>query len=236
MRRAVVVRRSSGRFYLLIILRLPEKERAPNDMPERALGVVFMPGKLAVRSDGVQVPVRHTDDKLEEQIRKAYQTLRRRTPGSKRYDEQRRKLARLYEKQAARRRDALHKASREIIDSGASIGVQVPAVKKMARYHKKSGWDKTVRDEAWYTFFSMLRYKAKLAGWPLHVVPRELPVWRTCSKCGAALERAPRTSAWLCPTCGHLTGKGINAARNVAAVVQYDLDEWKRLPPSSLSL
>jgi len=90
---ATVLYKSSGRFYLLLEFEIEVEDKRPDNVPDEALGVVFLPGELAIRSDGYPVEIRHTDPDLEDQIRRAYKTLRRRKPGSKGYDEQRKKLA-----------------------------------------------------------------------------------------------------------------------------------------------
>ena len=227
--RCTVLYKTTGKFYLLLQVKVNVADKRPNQVPEEALGVVFYPGHLAIRSDGVPVPVRHTDPELQKQIDKAYQTLKRRQPGSKRYEEQRQKLARLCDKQACRRRDALHKAAREIVDTGKYIGVQVPAVKKMAKYHKADDLQKTVQDEAWYLFYSMLLYKANLNGMPAYPIPRVYPIWKVCAACGKELSQTPRTKAWLCPQCGTLCGKGGNAARNIQYFIEKEIEGWKAL-------
>ncbi len=227
MKRCTVLSKSSGKFYLLVELLVPTTDKRPEQVPDKALGVVFCPGKLAVRSDAGLVEMRHTDEELERKIRKEYKTLQRRKPGSKRYMEQREKLARLYEKQAARRKDALHKASRDIVDTGKYIGVQVPDVKKMARFHKISQVEQIVHDEAWYAFYAMLRYKSIQSGMPSYPIPRTYPIWRICSACGTLFEREPRTSAWICPKCGVLCGKSGNAARNIQRYLEEEIRQWK---------
>lgn len=227
LKRCTVMSKSSGKEFLLMEISVDVEDKRPDGVPEEALGVVFVPGLLAVRSDGEPVSVRHTDPELEKQIEKAYQTLQRRTPGSKRYNEQRQRLAKLIEKQTERRRDALHKASKEIIGTGKYVGVQVPAVKSLAKQHKKEQVEKIVRDEAWYSFFSMLKYKANLTGMPLYPIPRAYPINRICAACGVELKREPKTYAWICPKCGVLCGKGGNAARNIAHYIEDEIEQWK---------
>lgn len=183
-----------------------------------------------MRSDDVPVSVRHTDPALEKQIQQAYQTLRRRIPGSKRYEQQREKLARLYDKQVARRRDALHKAAREIVDAGKTIGVQEPGVKKMAEYHKKHGQHELVKDEAWYSFFRNLQYKSALKGLQIRGIPRAYPVWKICSACHTLHNREQNTKVWLCPNCGAVCSKSGNAARNVQRIVETEIRNWKAMP------
>lgn len=227
MQKCTVVSKSSGRFYIHLEFRVEIEETTKEQLPEEALGLVFLPGFLAIRSDGEPVPVRHTDPVLEDQIRRSYKTLSRRIPGSKRYEKQRQKLARLYEKQTARRWDTLHKASRQIVDEGKYVGIQMPAVKKQAAQLKRDGLDEVVRDEAWYRFYSMLLYKTNLSGLPARVVPRAYPIWRICAACGYMRNKVPRTSAWICPRCGVLCGKAGNASRNIKRILEKEMKQYK---------
>lgn len=231
--RGTVVAKSSGKFYLHLNITLEVEDKRPERVPEKALGVVFSPGLLAIRSDGIPVAVRHSDPDLEAQIQRAYRALKRKHAGSNGYKQQRQKLAKLIEKQTARRRDALHKASREIMKTGTYVGVQVPEVKKTAKRNKRNEVDSIVRDEAWYTFYGMLRYKGNLRGLPIYPIPRAYPIFKTCAACGARLKQAPKTQAWLCPKCGTLCGKGGNAARNIQHFMENEIREWKAKPPES---
>lgn len=225
-----VLHKSTGKTYLLIKLSVEVEEKGQEEIPDEAIGIVFSPGKLAVRSDDVPVSVRHTDLELDRQIRQAYQTLRRRKPGSNRYDQQRRKLARLYDKQVARRNDALHKAAREIVDTGKTIGVQEPAVKRMAERHKKQDLDEIVKDEAWYSFYRKLQYKTALNGMQLRGISRAHPLWRICSTCHTLQDREQNTRVWLCPNGGTMCSKSGNAARNVQRIVETEIQNWKAIP------
>lgn len=80
-----------------------------------------------------------------------------------------------------------------------------------------------VKDEAWYRFYTMLQYKARLNGILVYTVPRAYPIWNTCSACGMQYSREPQTQAWLCPKCGTFCGKGGNAARNVQKLVEKQI-------------
>jgi putative transposase len=77
---------------------------------------------------------------------------------------------------------------------------------------------KAISDCGWGTFRRMLDYKAARAGRHLIVIDRWYPSSKTCSACGyllAALDLGTRV--WVCPGCGTLHDRDVNAARNILA-------------------
>lgn len=223
-----VLWKSTGKFYLVVKFKINIPDTCYTPTSEEALGVVFVPRYVAARSDGVPVMARCVDSELDEKIDAAYKVLCRRTPGSKRYEEQRRKLARLIEKRTAQRLDAKHKASRAIVDTGKAIGIQVPEVKKMARQLKEQGLGDTIREDAWYQFYSQICYKAKEKGQFVNPVYRiSCAVNRTCSLCGMELDQEPETVIWRCPCCKSNWIKHLNAAKNVQRWTEECIQEWR---------
>lgn len=229
-----VLWKSTGKYYLLVKFKVDVPETC-YDMPsDGALGVVFVPGRVAVRSDLVPVEARYSDPDLEEKIERAYRVLSRRTPGGKRYEKQREKLARLIDKQTAQRWDARHKAARAIVDVGKPIGIQVPEVKKAAKYYKIQGMGHLIREDAWYQLYSMISYKARLEGlWLNTVYRRSCPINRMCSRCGTILDAEPENEVWKCPTCKSVWLKSHNAAKNLQHLTEEALQESKAMSEPS---
>ena len=74
-------------------------------------------------------------------------------------------------------------------------------------------------------FRECLRYKLSRQGKVLLVVDRYTPTSRTCSVCGLVLEDGVsyRNRNWICPKCGAVHSREINAAKNIKAegLAQY---------------
>lgn len=226
--------KSTGKYYLLVKFKVEVPEICYDPLSNDALGVVFVPGHVAVRSDLVPVEAKYSDPDLEEKVKRAYRVLQRRNPGSKRYEKQRKKLARLIDKQTAQRTDARHKAARAIVDTGKPIGIQVPEVKKMANYYKKQGMEHLIREDGWYQMYAFVSYKAKLKGlWVNPVYRRSYPINRTCSLCGTTLDSEPEAEVWTCPNCKSVWIKSHNAAKNIQRLTEEFIQEWKATSEAS---
>lgn len=221
-----ILKKSSGRYFLLIRLMIPEpKKIKPLEKP---LGVVFSYGQLAVRSDDEPVLFRHIDSELERRIQKAYKTLRRRVPGSRRYEQQRLYLARLHEHRVNQRRDDLHKAARQITNAGDTVYLQRPDVLHQLSLIDTQKDRKRLMDEAWWTFSDMVRYKSETDGKQFWLVVRAFPVYSLCSACGHKVSDAKEQEEWKCPNCGAQVPKDKNAAENLKNLAQKYIRETQR--------
>ncbi|MCI0353321.1 MAG: transposase, partial [Acidobacteriales bacterium] len=150
--------------------------------------------------------------KAERRLKRAQGCLSRKQTGSKRYNEQQRAVARLHERAANRRQDDLHKLSRRLTDENQAVFCEDLNVIGMA----SGNLGKSVGDAGWSELVRQLKYKAQWAGKTLYQVGRYYPSSKTCAHCDyvhADLERDERY--WLCPSCGTLHDRDINAAVNV---------------------
>lgn len=215
-----VLKKSSGEFYLLIQIQLPAPECAMPAQP-KAIGLSLEPGYPACSSDGRPLPFRHLTQGQKNKIQLEYEKLKRKTPGSHRYERQRMHLASLYEKRANQRRDSLHKITAEILDKSDIIVIEEPAVTKKKNRLLRQGDYETVTDEAWWTFSEFIKYKTQEAGKIFWKVPMHSPVRNACSNCGVIIEKRTQSKIWECPYCGLRMPVPVNTARNLEAFGNY---------------
>lgn len=209
---ATVLKKPCGHYYLLFRLRFPEA--AEKKDLEQPIGVVYARGKLAVRSDGEPVLFRHQEEHLTKRIQMAGKGLSRRTPGSKRYEELRLYMAGLYEHRVNQRRDDLHKAARQITNAGDTFYLQQPDVMNQISHMTEKEDRKIQMDEAWWTFYAMVRYKSLMEGKRFWTVPRAFPTYSICSACGHWMKQETGDN-WHCPECGAKLERHENAAKNL---------------------
>lgn len=124
----------------------------------------------------------------------------------------------IHAKIANRRKDALHKFSRSLVERCNLIVVGDVSPTKLA----KTKMAKSVLDAGWGQLKTMLAYKCAHAG----IVFREVGeayTTQTCSCCGARPDSRPRGIAglgireWTCE-CGVTHDRDLNAARNILAL------------------
>ena len=125
-----------------------------------------------------------------------------------------RQAKRLRRRAANRRRDAIHKFTRRIVDRYEFIAVGDVSSPKLARTRMA----KSVLDAGWGMLRTQLRYKGEHAGRSVKVVS-ERNTTRACGNCGALT--GPKgvgqlvVRRWVCAQCGALHDRDVNAARNI---------------------
>lgn len=117
-----------------------------------------------------------------------------------------------------RRRDAIHKFSRQLVNQSAMIFVGNIKPKSVA----KTKMAKSSLDAGWGMLKTMLAYKCDHAGVVFEEV-NEAYTTQTCSSCGVISDNSPKGKAglgireWTCE-CGVTHDRDINAARNILAL------------------
>ena len=128
-----------------------------------------------------------------------------------------RQAKRLHRKAANRRKDALHKFSRKIVNQYQNIVVGDVSSSRLA----KTRMAKAVHDSGWYMLKRMLQYKGEHAGRSVHIVNERFTT-RACSSCGSISGpsglRQLVVREWTCEVCGASHDRDINAARNILAL------------------
>jgi putative transposase len=148
--------------------------------------------------------------------------------GSRRRAKAAARIARNREREANRRRDAAHKASRELVERFGLIAVEDLNLRGMLRsaagtpgcpgrgVAAKSALNREIADQGWGQFLAMLAYKAEEAGGRVERVdPRGSS--QTCAECRASDPRNRRDAVFRCVACGHRADADTNAARVLLA-------------------
>jgi len=141
--------------------------------------------------------------------------LSKKARGSKNRAKARLKVARLHAKIADCRLDALHKATRKLINENQVVCVESLRVKNMIRNPSLSG---AIADAGWGEFVRQLQYKGEWAGRSVVAIDPFFPSSKRCSCCGFTMEVMPLdVRKWHCPDCGVDHDRDVNAARNIKA-------------------
>jgi putative transposase len=191
---------SLGNWFLNLVLDLPE---APQREMRRAVGIDLGLKDFAALSTGERIANPRHYANEEAALAKAQRA------GKKR-------LARnIHARIENRRRDALHKLSTRLTREFDLIAVGGVEPARLA----KTSMAKSVNDAGWYTFRTMLAYKAIGHGARYEEVDEAFST-QFCSECG--LLGGPKGIAelgirlWKC-ACGASHDRDVNAARNILA-------------------
>ena len=193
-----------GRWYFNVVVDVQAEIPAGQDRIGIDLGLT----DTATCSDGTKLEAGRFYRGLEEKLAIA-QRARNKT-----------QVKTIHAKIANRRKDTLHKFSRELVNCCGEIYVGNVSSLKLV----KTKMAKSVLDAGWGQLKTMLDYKCAHAGIVFKEV-NEAYTTQTCSCCGALPDSRPRGIAglgireWTCSACGVThSDRDVNAAKNILAV------------------
>jgi putative transposase len=115
------------------------------------------------------------------------------------------------------RREALHQASRALVNGSQVICVEDLSVRGLARGRHR-GMRRSVHDASMGELGRLLSYKATWAGREVVKVDRFFPSSQLCSTPGCDYRNTGlrlKDRQWCCPQCGVTHDRDVNAARNI---------------------
>lgn len=208
----MTISQRAGRWYASLTVEREDKpvKRAPKC---GTVGVDLGVKTLATLSDGTVIENPRYLRKSERKLKKAQQELSRKTKGSNRRAKEKATVARIHDRVANQRLDAIHKLTTWLAETYSDISIEDLHVAGMVKNRHLA---KSVSDAAFGEFRRQLEYKTARTGARLHVVDRWYRSSKTCSKCGsvkAKLSLSERT--YTCDSCGLVMDRDLNAAINI---------------------
>lgn len=202
-------------WYVSVQVQETTPDPEPTDNP--AIGVDLGIKQLAVCSDGKAFDNPRALIVAQRKIARLSRELSRRKKGSVNREKTKDKLARAHVHVAAIRRNAQHQVSRYVVDQEPQVVViEDLHVKGMVKTHCLA---RAVSDSGFGEMRRQIKYKAEWAGIEVVVADRFFPSSKTCSACGCVrdeLSLSERT--FICPECGSVIDRDLNAAKNLAAL------------------
>jgi putative transposase len=200
----------TGKYFVSI---LTELEYKPVSKTNQSVGIDLGIKDFLVLSNGTKIKnhrfVKHYERILA--INQKY--LSKKTIKSNRYEKQRLKVARIYEKITNSRMDLIHKTTTSLVKQFDTIYLEDLNVKGMMKNHKLA---KAIGDVSWGKFIDVLEYKALWNDKQVIHIDRFFPSSKTCSKCGWINNQLTlKDRNWTCPECGSVHDRDFNAAINI---------------------
>lgn len=210
--KATISKTPSGKYFVSVFTE--EEYVTPIKKSGKTVGVDMGLKDLLITSDGETFKNNRYIKRYERKLAKAQLHLSRKKKGSKGFENQRLKVAKLHEKIANSRADYLHKCSISLVRRYDTICIEDLNVKGMERNHRLA---KSVTDASWGAFVSMLTYKAEWNGKKVVKIDRFFPSSQTCNVCGYINKQTKDLSVreWECPVCHTHHNRDVNAAINI---------------------
>lgn len=208
---ATISQTSSGKYFVSILV---ETEHIPMNYVDGTAGIDLGIKDLLITSDGEKFDNLKLTKKYEKKLTKEQRRLSHKVKGSKNYQKQRIKVARIYEKIHNTRIDNLHKISHQLINENQVIVSENLAVSNMMKNHNLA---KAISDCGWYELTRQLAYKAEWNKRKYIKIDRYFASSQTCNICGYVNKDTKDLSVreWICPKCGTKHDRDINAAINI---------------------
>ena len=202
---------TDNKYYMSLLVEEETKHMEPTD---KMIGLDLGLKDLIVDSNGHKYKNHKYLTKSQSKLAREQRKLSKMVKGSHNRNKQRIKIARLHKKINNQRNDYLHKLSKSIIDENQVICIEDLKVKDMMNDSKLA---RNISDVSWSRFISMLIYKADWYGRTIVKVPTDYPSSQLCSICGYknSITKDIAIRKWICPKCGSIHDRDINAAKNI---------------------
>lgn len=206
-----VSRNSRGQYHISILV-----EETITTLPPTGSQVGVDAGitSLVTLSTGEKIVNPRHERKDRRRLARAQRALSRKRKGSANRAKAKLRVARIHGRIADRRRDHLHKLTTRLVREHDVIAIEDLTVRNMGRNHSLA---RAIHDASWSELRRQLEYKADWYGRTVIAVDRWYPSSKTCSACGAIVERLPlNVREWTC-RCGTHHDRDVNAARTILA-------------------
>ncbi len=209
----LVIMKENNKWYASITAKI--EVITPNKFT-KPIGIDVGLKDLAILSTGKKYKNIQPQKTLQVKLSKAQKELARKQKGSKRREQAKLVVNRIYEKIRNQRKNYLHKVSREIVNNNPSlIAVEDLNIKGMMANRKVA---RAFGDASVGELLRQLEYKQIWNGGEFIKIDRFFPSSKTCSNCKFILEKLTLAEReWECPKCHIMHDRDINASRVILA-------------------
>lgn len=223
---AHLVLRADGHWYALIVCETRPQDETDRVHPEQtacthdAIGLDVGLKVFLADSAGATVANPRPYRKGQRRLARAQRILSHREKGSHRRKKASREVAKKHLKITRQRRDFHFKTAKPYAECYSRICVEDLNVAGMVHNHHLA---KSIHDASWSAFLDILEDKAARAGHQMIRVPARYTT-QNCRRCGEYVQKSLSVRTHLCPRCGLVEDRDVNAARNI-------LQAGMRTPP-----
>jgi len=207
-----LVLRADGHWYALIVCETePHTDHLPSTCTHPDIGIDVGLKVFLADSEGSTVENPRYYRTAQKTLRRKQRVLCRRKKGSHRRRKAAKNVAKTHLKISRQRRDFHFKTARQYTEHYHYIVVEDLNIRGMVKNHHLA---KSIMDASWSAFLTILEAKAENAG---HQMIRVNPRFTTqrCSICGEIVHKSLSVRTHICPCCGYVADRDVNAAKNI---------------------
>jgi len=214
---SATVSRTAQRWFVSFTAEVERQIPQQHAHPGSAIGIDLGVKTLLTGADDqgnvIEIAGRKPLNATLRKLRRASRQHSRRQPGSANRRKSAARLARVHARAAHVRADTLHKATTDLARRYEAVIVEDLNVAGMTRNRRLA---RAVADQGFGQARRMLGYKTTWNGGKLIAADRWFPSSKMCSACGTVKAKLPLSErTYRCGTCGLVTGRDVNAARNL---------------------
>jgi putative transposase len=212
-----LVLRADNHWYALIVCETTPQDAFGKVHPEQAecahpaIGLDVGLKVFLADSDGGMVENPRHYRRGQKRLAHAQRTVCRRKKGSHRRRKANREVACMHLKIGRQRRDFHFKTAQQYVERYSRICVEDLNVTGMVQNHHLA---KSIHDASWSAFLGILDDKAERAGHQVIRVPARYTTQK-CSRCGEYVQKSLSVRTHICPSCGLVEDRDVNAAKNL---------------------
>lgn len=206
-----ISRTPTGKYYASILYEYEKHIELVE--PEIIVGLDYSMKELFVSSDGTSAEYPKYYRQSLAKLKREQKKLSNCEKGSHNRTKQRIKVAKLHEKVANQRKDFLHKSSRQITNAVDVVCIEDLNMKGMSQ---ALNFGKSVSDNGFGLFVSMLDYKLREQGKQVVKIDKWFPSSKKCSGCGEVKDALLLSERqYHCEACGITLNRDYNASLNI---------------------
>ena len=207
---ASIVKKADGYYVCLTVKDEPVPEPLPLDKIKSAIGIDLGLKEFLTTSEGETVPIQQTYRKAQNHLACQQRRLKKKIKGSKNYQKQQNKVAKIHQRIQRQRKDFQYKIANWLTRCCDLIAVEDLNLKGLARTRLA----KSILDAAWGQFITILEAVAVKCG--VRVVKvNPHGTSQNCSSCGTKVPKTLSVRTHECPKCGLTMDRDENAAINI---------------------
>jgi putative transposase len=212
-----LVHRADGHWYALIVCETePPTSHEPCTCEHPDIGIDVGLRSFLTDSEGNTVPNPRFYRTSQQTLRRKQRAIARRKQGSNRRRKAARSTAQTHLKIKRQRRDFHYKTAKQYAERYQVIAVEQLQLLNMVQNRSLA---KSIMDASWGAFLDILSEKAERAS---HTVVRVNPRFTSqkCYNCGEVVQKSLSVRTHMCPFCGYIADRDVNAAQNILNVAR----------------